>query len=253
MQNKCYSTLQSQSLTGQEPRAQSENVFCEGHFKKSRKRPLSKKQFKPFSNFWHEPSSPLLAKSQGDAVILVRNETFKGNHPTKRQGEIKSGLQGLKGGGNEALLHHNILGLSRHLKLENLYATNACYLNSSLQLFGMTEYAQYILGLQIFQEHQNIYKALSDIYTGKEDSVKNLRKLIAHFTQKNYYDNNSQQDSVEFLEDLEAALYNEIGLNGVCDAHWGSEELTMHFSGNEDGRCLKGHMHVSMNQEFFFS
>ena len=75
---------------------------------------------------------------------------------------------------------------------------------------------------------------------------------MAHFTQKNFYDNNSQQDSVEFLEDLEAALYNEIGLNGVRDAHWGSEELTRHFSGNEDGRCLKGHMPVSMNQEFLF-
>lgn len=54
------------------------------------------------------------------------------------------------------------------------------------------------------------------------------------------------------MEDLEAALFDEVGLNSIRDLHWGSEELTRHFLGNEDGRCPNGHMPGSMNQEFLF-
>ena len=240
--NKCFPTLQS--VTGQVLRDQSETIFFKEMPKNSRKRPLRKKQFRPFSEFENELPSTSLYQSPGESSTV--------HHTTKRQSQVKSGLTGLKGGGNETMVPQNSLGLSSQLKLENPYATNACFINSSVQLFALTGYAHHISGLQTFQEDQKICKALYDIYTGKEDSTKKLRQLMAFFTKKEYYDNRSQQDSVEFLEDLEAALFDEVGLNSIRDLHWGSEELTRHFLGNEDGRCPNGHMPDSMNQEFLF-
>ena len=217
--NKCFPTLQS--VTGKVPRDQSETIFFKEVPKNSRKHPLRKKQYRPFSEFENElPLTPLY-QSPGESSIV--------HITTKRQSQVKSGLTGLKGGGNETMVPQNSLGLSSQLKLENSYATNACFINSSIQLFALTGYAHHISGLQTFQEDQKICNALHDIYTGKEDSTKKLRQLMAFLTKKEYYDNRSQQDSAEFLEDLEAALFDEIGLDSVRDLHWGSEELTRHF------------------------
>ena len=179
---KCFSTPKSQSVAGQKLKAQPETGFCDQRHKNSRKHPLRKKQFSPFSEFEDEPYLP--CESHRDAMQLVKDEKDRGYHTTNRHSEIKSGFAGLKGGGNETVLHQTIPRLCRQLKLVNPYATNACFINASVQLFRMTGYTNFILGLKTFQENQKISEALCDIYTGKEDSVKSLRKLMAHFTKK---------------------------------------------------------------------
>ena len=246
---KCFSTPKLQSGTCQKLKAQPETGFCDQRLKNSRKHPLRKKQFRLFSEFEDESYLPCESHCE---MELVNDKKDRGYHTTNTHSEIKYGFAGLKGGGNETVLHQNIPRLCKQLKLVNPYATNACFINASVQLFRMTGYTHFILGLKTFQENQKISKALCDIYTGKQDSVKSFRMLMAHFTKKTYYDDNSQQDSVEFLEDLEVALYDEIGLNSIRDDHWGSEELTRLFSGNKEGSCLNGHMPVAMNQEFLF-
>ena len=96
---KFFSTPKSQSVPGQKPKAQSETGFCEQRLKNSRKHPLRKKQFSPFSEFKDEPYSP--CESHCDTMQLVKDENVGGYHTTNRHIEIKSGFAGLKGGGNE--------------------------------------------------------------------------------------------------------------------------------------------------------
>ena len=113
------------------------------------------------------------------------------------------------------------------LQLENLNNCIACFINSALQLLLKTRYAEYILTNKTYIQHKKVSKALLDIFTGRETSVIKLRHLISVETGKWFYNNNSQQDSAEFLEDLEAALSKELeseAFREIQHFHWGSEK-----------------------------
>lgn len=151
-------------------------------------------------------------------LILITSSTFS------------KGLRG-GGGGNGPILQ-GLQGLNMELQLENLNNCNACYVNSAIQVFFMTGYAQFILNKKTFIQHQRVSKALFDIFSGKETSVKKLRQIISIDSGKFYYDNNSQQDSAEFLGDLEDLLSKELeseDFREVQNCHWGSENLTRKF------------------------
>ena len=145
--------------------------------------------------------------------------------------------QGLTGGGSGKIwqdlnMQDLETGLDMELQLENLNNCNACYVNSAIQVFFMTGYAQFILNKKTFIQHQRVSKALFDIFSGKETSVKKLRQIISIDSGKFYYDNNSQQDSAEFLGDLEDLLSKELeseDFREVQNCHWGSENLTRKF------------------------
>ena len=139
------------------------------------------------------------------------------------------------------------------LQLENLNNCNACFINSTLQLLLKTRYAEYILTNKTYIQHKKVSKALLDIFTGRETSVIKLRHLISIETGKWFYNNNSQQDSAEFLEDLEAALSKELeseAFREIQHFHWGSEKISRHFLESSDGSCNDGHMPFSTNQTF---
>ena len=207
----------------------------------------SKKRVKPLSltNFLK-----YFETSLGYEKGFTGGGNYKSFHPILNQG--------LTGGGSGKIWQDsNMQGLETvldmELQLENLNNCNACYVNSSLQVFFMTEYAQFILNKKTFTQHQRVSKALFDIFSGKETSVKKLRQIISIDSGKFYYDNNSQQDSAEFLGDLEDLLSKELeseDFREVQNCHWGSEKLTRKFFESSEGNCKHGCKPFFRNQNF---
>ena len=120
------------------------------------------------------------------------------------------------------------------LRLKNPRRSNACYVNSVLQLFqksGLTEF--------LFVDPQKpLCSALAKLYNRKEEvQAKNIRMLVARISGRKHFaevrGRGTQEDASSFLDTLEDILASELASKG----HQGELSYNKSFRNQPGGRC----------------
>ena len=139
---------------------------------------------------------------------------------------------------------------SSQLKLIN--RGTDCFVNSVIQMLRNTEYESFLrqnlpnIIVQDTEDRYKVAKALGRIFgmIGSENEVSTaeIRKLVAQYSGKRYFDDNTQQDAEEFFRDLEEILSEElVGLDeyrNVQELHWGKEAYVRKFiDTSSHGKC----------------
>ena len=127
-----------------------------------------------------------------------------------------------------------------------------CFVNSVIQMLRNTEYASFLtqnlpnIIVQDTEDRYKVAKTLGRIFgmIGSENEVSTaeIRTLVAQYSGKSYFDDNTQQDAEEFFRDLEAILSEElVGLDeyrNVQELHWGKEAYVRKFiDSSSNGKC----------------
>ena len=169
----------------------------------------------------------------------------------RRQTGWNSGMKpiGLAGGGEDE--SHN---RENHLRLMNnrtLETRNICFVNSAVQLLRATGFKDFIemqlppLLLGSTGDKYKLCSALETLYCGQnrgEASAAPIRKLVAEHSNKEYFNNGTQQDAEEFLRDLEVIISSELSesitYKNIQEEHWGEEQIKRIFLDNPpSGTC----------------
>ena len=120
------------------------------------------------------------------------------------------------------------------LRLKNPRRSNACYVNSVLQLFqksGLTEFL-------FVDPRKPLCSALAKLYNGKEEvQAKKIRMLVARISGRKHFaevrGRGTQEDASSFLESLEDILALELGSTG----HRGELSYYRSFKNQPEGGC----------------
>ena len=128
--------------------------------------------------------------------------------------------------------------------------TNACYINSGIQLlYSCTEFRTFISDRRFLVPNQAvsqpICEELYDLFTHPKrvNDAKTLRRFVAIYRLKPFYDDGSQQDSVEFFWDVLECFYEEVtefNIPGraMCNNFCGVQFNELKFESRRgDGKC----------------
>ena len=153
--------------------------------------------------------------------------------PGGQPSQERSNAKGLRGGGRSRTTDSNQIS-SPFLRLENPARTNACFVNSVLQLLQTLD-----LTGQLSEDPQTpVCSALYKLYKKKdEEQSKHIRTMVAEISGKDYFDDNSQQDASSFLQALEKIISLELATPEADRGHQGERCIRRHFLSQPGGRC----------------
>ena len=146
---------------------------------------------------------------------------------------------GLQGGGKDGKTNRTTnpcLESSPFLRLENPWNTNACFVNSVLQLLQKLNLTE-----QLTEDPQRpLSSALTKLYKKKEEGqARNIRSLVARISKKKHFAINektgegTQEDASSFLESLEDIIASELAITG----HRGELTFSRSFKNQPEGKC----------------
>ena len=153
--------------------------------------------------------------------------------PRGQPSQERSNAKGLQGGARSQTTDSNQISRP-FLRLENSAGTNACFVNSILQLLQNLD-----LTGQLSEDPQKpVCSALYKLYNQKnEEQSKHIRTMVAEMSGMDYFDDKSQQDASSFLEALEIIISSELATSEADWGHQGESCNSKHFLNKPGGRC----------------
>ena len=207
-----------------------------------------------------------LSKIFNESPFSTEDKTNINNNIPAAMSEVPGlCLQGLRGGagGGKVVAKQGLKLMNNTSSLTQ----NICFVNSTVQLFRNTGYANFLMtevAPSINQEQSSGMKgcrALINLYSESSTRARSaavLRKCVANHSGREYLCDGTQQDAEEFLrcmvEMISSELKNNIAFSSVVSNHWGEETTRRVFLDNPpDGSCKKCGQYPSSSSEEFMT